>query len=378
MYGLACALCEQHLKYDVLGSAQAFEVDVDGADVSDVASAIAHTMFKYKERINEKLSNRLRLIQRDSSRRLTTYLNSMSDEKEVLKYLSEYLAPGHARSEGRWASGGQHVWLPFYPHIGKYFTKEFKHESRNYGVCQLCIALAALGIYKAAVSVFTLTPRKPPIPTTHVIVLSFEGRVAGDLLNQIVDCVGGSAFDEKIRRVREAAQSLPLSVFIQIVLACLTPDLLIRLHKAEALWRASSATFEVVKGGVVQVRGYEDMVVDRYLSSLVHLMLLDEERSKKTGEPPVDPLERLRKLTERLLREEEPGKEEPAAVEALYKQVREQRAPRLRHGVAIEALYRFLNTRAPSDLYTASRQVFKALKEGLGREFCKVLACLIR
>ena len=115
------------------------------------------------------------------------------------------------------------------------------------------------------------------------------------------------------------------------------------------------------------------MVVDRYLSSLVHLMLLDEERSKKTGEPPVDPLERLRKLTERLLREEE-----PAAVEALYKQVREQRAPRLRHGVAIEALYRFLNTRAPSDLYTASRQVFKALKEGLGREFCKVLACLIR
>jgi len=352
MYGLACALREQHIKYDVLGFAQAFEVNVDVADISDVASAIARTMFKYKEDINKKLSNQLRLIQRDSSRKLTTYLNSMTDKKEVLKYLSGYLAPGHARSEGRWAPrGGQHVWLPFYPHIGKYFMKEFKYESRNYEVCQLCIALAALGICKAAVSVFTLTPRKPPIPTTHVIVLSFEGRVAGDLLNQIVDCVESTAFVESIRRVREATQSLPLGVFIQIVLACLAPDLLIRLHKAEALWRASSATFEVVRGGVVQVRGYEDMIVDRYLSSLVHLMLLDEEREKR-AEPPVDPLERLRELTERLLREEEPA--------------------------AVEALYRFLNTRAPSDLYTASRQVFKALEEGIGREFCEVLACLTR
>jgi len=354
MYGLACALREQHLKYGVLGFAQTFEVDVDVADISDVASAIAYTMFKYKEDINKRLSNELRLIQRDSSRKLTTYLNSMTDEKEVLRYLSGYLAPGHARNEGRWASGGQHVWLPFYPHIGKYFTKEFKCEPRNFGVCQLCIALAALGIYKAAVSVFTLTPRKPPTPTTHVIVLSFEGRVVGDLLNEIVDCIGGSAFDEKVRRVRDAAQSLPLGVFIQILLACLTPDLLIRLHKAEALWRACSATFEVVKGGVVQVRGYEDMVVDRYLSSLVHLILLDEERKerKKREEPPVNPLERLLKLTEQLLRKEEPA--------------------------AIEALYRFLNTRAPSDLYTASRQVFKALEEGLGKEFCEVLACLVR
>lgn len=348
MYGLACALREQHLKYDVSGFAQAFEVDVDVADISDVASAIAYTMFKYKEDINKKLSNELRLIQRDSSRKLTTYLNSMTDEKEVLRYLSGYLAPGHARNEGRWASGGQHVWLPFYPHIGKYFTKEFKYESRNYGVCQLCIALAALGFYRAAVSVTS----KQPIPTTHVIVLSFEGRVTGDVLNQIVDWVGGSAFNEKASLVREAAQSLPLGVFIQVVLACLTPDLLIRLHEAKALWRVSSATFEVVKGGVVQVRGYEDMVVDRYLSSLVHLMLLDEERSKKTGGPPVNPLKRLHELTERLL-----GKEEP---------------------VAIEALYRFLNTRAPSDLYTVSRQVFKALEKGLGKEFCEALACLVR
>jgi len=351
MYGLASVFEEGNLKYHVTGSAQAFELNVEGVSTSDVASSIAHTIHNRKEDVNKLLANQLRLVQKEASNKLLAFLGEMTDPSKVERSLQAYLVPGHARDEGREVRGKQHVWLPLYPHIGKYFTGEYRYKPKEYGVCPFCIALATLGFYRAALPV--LYP--PPGITSNVLILSFEGRVAGEALNEMMFFVRSHEFVQGVlanQSLRRAARILPLTVFTWMLLAFFSAELLKTLYKTEASWIALSTTFDVVKGGVVQVRGYEEVSIDRYLSSLVWLIQVDEEREKRKEGERVRPLERLRDLTERLIREEDPA--------------------------ALEALYRFLVTRRPSDLYAASRQVVKRLREGMGKGFCEELACLIQ
>ena len=348
MYGLASALNEGNFEYRVVGSAQAFELSVEGASASDVTNLIAYVMEKCKEDIVKLLADDLRLVQREVSNKLRAFLSEAATSDKVEKLLRTYFVPGHARDEGREARGKQHVWLPFYPHIGKYFTGEFKYKSKEYGVCPFCIALASLGFFKAALPI----RYPPPGVTSNVVILSFEGQVSGDVLSRVMSYLRSPEFVQEVlgrRSLHRAARILPLTVFNWVLLAFFSAELLKALYEAAASWTTLSATFDVVKGGVIQVRGYEEMSIDRYLSSLVRLIEADERRSRKAN-----PLNRLQVLTEQLLKE---GKEDPAS---------------------LEALYRFLISRTSSDLYTASRQVVKRLGEGFGKDFCEELACLIQ
>jgi hypothetical protein len=348
MYGLASALSEGNLEYHVIGSAHAFELSVESASASDVANLIAYVMERCKESVVKLLADDLRLVQREVSNKMRAFLSEVATSDKVKRLLQTYFVPGHARDEGREARGKQHVWLPFYPHIGKYFAGEYRYKPKEYGVCPFCIALASLGFFKAALPI----RYPPPGITSNVVILSFEGKVSGDVLNRMMSYVKSPEFVQEVlerRSLHRAARMLPLATFNLMLLTFFSAELLEALYEAAASWTALSTTFDVVKGGVVQVRGYEEMSIDQYLSSLVRLIEADEKRTRKAN-----PLERLRILAERLLRE---GGEDPAA---------------------LEALYRFLLSRTPSDLYTASRQVVKRLGEGFGKDFCEELACLIQ
>ncbi|MEM2168010.1 MAG: hypothetical protein QXK12_08085 [Candidatus Nezhaarchaeales archaeon] len=342
MYGLVSAL-PPDVKCYVSGTAGSFEIEIEGRDVNDVAKSIASDIELRKESVMEQLLGQLKLIQKGSQKRFESYLNSYANPDVVAKNLEEaYMFPGHAQREGR-GQRGQHVWLPLYPHVGKYFTEEYRYVASNYGVCPLCITLAALGFYKAAIPIRYM----PPKNASRIILLSFEGGASGELLANMLTYVRGEEFVRAITRLRSALDQLPLSTFTYVVLAQLSGDVIRYLYGSEAVWVALSTVFDVVKGQVVQIRGYENVYIDRYISSLVHLMRVDERLDE---EHRLHPLHKLRTITVDLVNRGE--------------------------AAAIEALYRFLNTRSSLDLYVAVRQVVKALKGGFGKGFCEELACL--
>jgi len=340
MYGFSSILQEGDFRYNVTGTAQMFEINVEDASLMDIAKVTKGLCEKSKESIIELLVNRLRLVQRQSLRRMEYFLEKMINMNVIKQLLRSYSSPGHALGEGREATRKQHVWLPLFPHIGKYFTGEYKYRAKNYGICPSCLVLASLGFYKAALHI------TPPLNRNniYVVLLSFEGHVSGEILNRLIALKSDIIIKPSLRR---ATSILPLSVFIRTLLAYLSPDLLKNLYEAKASWTALSVMFNIIKGGVVQIRGYEEMTLNTFLSSLVRLMEIDEKRERK-----VNPIEKLTSLTEDLIRKGDT--------------------------TAIESLYDFLVTRTSLDLYTASRQITKTLEEGFGKQFCEELAWLIK
>ncbi|MEM1582290.1 MAG: hypothetical protein QXK89_07250 [Candidatus Bathyarchaeia archaeon] len=335
MYGLVSALRFSDVECYVSGTSGVFKIEVEES-VRKVAELVADDIKNNCERIVVQLIDHLRVVQKGSQRRLESYLSSHSNSEIVAKSLEKsYTTPGHAQNEGRYHKG-QHVWLPFYPHIGKYFTGEYEYPPSNYGVCPTCIALAALGFHRAAIPIQYKN-------ASHVILLSFDGEVSRKTLAEMLTFIKGDEFNQRIEKLRLAAEDLPLNIFTYVLLANLTSSILRSLYESKALWTALSTTFDVVKGQVVQIRGYEEISIDKYLSSLIYLMRMDEKYD-------IDSLKKLGDITEKLIRKKE--------------------------SATIETLYRFINTRSYSDLYMATRQIVKALREGFGKIFCEELACL--
>lgn len=338
MYGLVSSL-PSDTRYRVSSTAGFFEIEIENKTLQEVAGTIAGNIHVYSEDIVKHLVGDLKVIQRGSQGRLKSYLDDHKSTKIVMESLNRaYMSPGHAQDEGRHRKG-QHIWLPFYPHIGKYFTREYKYSPTNYGVCPTCITLAALGFYKAVIPIRFL----PPKNTSHIVLLSFEGEVSGEILANMLAFIESSVFKSLINELRPIVENLPLTTLTYFLLANFTSPLIYMLHGSKALWTALSITFDIVKGQVVQIRGYEEISIDRYLSSLFHLTQIDEKYN-------INSLEKLIVVTKKLMRKSE--------------------------AAAIESLYKFLNTRSYIDLYVSIRQIVKVLEEGIGKTFCEELACL--
>jgi len=339
MYGIVSCL-PSDIKYRVFGNAGLFEIEVKNKDIHDISNLIAGDIDQYRENIMSLLIERTKLIQRGSQRRLEIFLRRYSDPDTVAQDLGQACAsPGHAQNEGRLYEG-QHVWLPLYPHIGKYFTGEYKYQAKNYGVCPLCITLAVAGFSKAAI----LVPYNPPKNASLVVVLSFEGEVSGEVLRNMLTYIRSGDFRDAISKLRPIINDIPSNIFIYMLLAKWTREAIIYLYESRATWTAFSTTFEIVKGQVAQVRGYEEVSIDKYLSSLALLIQIDEKHKYD-----LKPLEKLQIITDYLVKSGEP--------------------------TAIEALYKFLNTRLPSDLYRAVRQIDR-VGGIIGKGFCRELAWL--
>lgn len=339
MYGFVSALSSSDVKCYVSGTAGFFEIEIEGKSFQDVADLLASEIKRNRESIVKYLVNDLRVVQKGSQNRLESYLGSHESSDVIVKSLEKaYVSPGHAQYEGR-RRKGQHIWLPFYPHIGKYFTGEYGYPPVNYGVCPTCITLAALGFYKATIPIKYM----PPKIASHVILLSFDGEVSGETLAEMLIFTNSDVFIQKINRLRPAAENLSLNTFTYVLLTQFTSSLMRKIYESKAMWTSLSTTFDIIKGQVVQIRGYEKISIDKYLSSLSYLMQVDNKYN-------VNPLDKLRIVTENLIKKKE--------------------------WAAIEALYKFVNSRSYVDLYVATRQVVKALKEGVGKIFCEELACL--
>jgi len=339
MYGIISSI-PSDIEYRVSGRAGLFEIEIEDKDIYNISNFIAGSIDQFKEHIVKLLVEESKLVQKGSQRRLEIFLKRYSDPNIVAQDLEQaYTSPGHAQTEGRFHRG-QHVWLPLYPHIGKYFTGEYKYQASNYGVCPLCITLAVVGFSKAAI----LVPYNPPKNASLVIILSFEGEVSGKVLREMLSCIGGEDFHQTISKLRLIINNIPSNIFIYMLLAKWTKEAIIYLYESKAAWTAFSTTFEIVKGQVAQVRGYEEVSIDRYLSSLAYLIQIDEKYKCE-----VNPLGKLQIITDYLVKSGEPA--------------------------AIEALYRFLNTRLPSDLYRAVRQIDR-VGGIVGKGFCRELAWL--
>jgi hypothetical protein len=339
MYGLVSSL-PSDVKYHVSGSAGLFEIEIEGKDIREISNFLAGYISQYRESIIDLLIEQLRLIQKGSQRRLESFLKRYSDPDIVAQDLEQaYTSPGHSRNEGRRFHKGQHVWLPLYPHIGKYFTGEYRYSPTNYSVCPLCITLAIAGFHKAAIRY------NVPRNASLVVLLSFEGEVPGELLAKMLNHIRNEDFLQTTNKLRPIMDKIPLNIFIYVLLTGLAREAIMYLHESKAAWTAFSITFDIVKGQVAQVRGYEEISIDKYLSSLACLIQIDEKHKYD-----LNPLEKLRIITDDIVKSGEPA--------------------------AIEALYRFLNTRSPSDLYRSVRQINKAVGGVIGKGFCRELAWL--
>ncbi|RJX15609.1 hypothetical protein CW703_05280 [Candidatus Bathyarchaeota archaeon] len=350
MYGLCWPLMDEDINYTVTGINGTFKLEVEKVNYKELTDMIRSKLYEHKEDL-ELLFLRYGLL-KGSLERLKKHLNIFLSKGDV----GEFCKTGHALKEGR-GKKGQHIWLPLYPHIGKYFTGEFKYEPKDYGICPLCITLASLGFYKAIIPVKLF----PPENSVNLLLTSFDGFLESKQLNLLLSELRSDYFSRVISspEFRNAANTLPINVFTNLVVASFTSQLLRSLVESKASWKILSTRFEIIKGGVLQVRGYEEYTIDKFASSLVKLLEIDEVR-KEFGKPQINPLEKLNKITFNLLRPKN-GKK-PEATEASV----------------IEALYRFLNTRNTLDLYSFSRQIFKVLGEGLGKELCGELICLAK
>jgi hypothetical protein len=339
MYGIISCL-PSNVKYRVSGSAGLFEIEIEDKNAHKISNFIAGYIDQYKESIVNLLIEQSKLIQKSSQRKLEAFLKRYSNPSIVAQDLEQkYTSPGHAQNEGRFHKG-QHVWLPLYPHIGKYFTEEYKYRAEKYGVCPLCITLAVAGFSKATI----LTPYNPPKNASLIIAFSFEGEVFGEVLRKMLSYIGSEDFRQVVSKLRPIINDIPSNIFIYMLLAKWTRETIVYLYESKAAWTAFSTTFEIVKGQVAQVRGYEEASIDKYLSSLAYLIQIDEKHKYN-----LNPLEKLQIITDYLVKNREPA--------------------------AIEALYRFLNTRLPSDLYRAIRQIDR-IGGVVGKGFCRELAWL--
>ncbi|RLI23922.1 MAG: hypothetical protein DRO52_06285, partial [Candidatus Hecatellales archaeon] len=292
MCGICWPLMEEDINYTVTGINGTFKIEIEEVNCEELTNIVRSKLRNNKEGI-EELFSKYGLLGRDSLRKLERYLSDFLSKGDI----SKFRRPGHAWEEGR-GKKGQHAWLPLYPQMGKYLTGEFKYKPENYGICPLCITLASLGFYKAIIPVKPF----PPENFINLLLPSFDGTLTSEQLNLLLDELRSDYFGRIIssREFGNAAGILPLSVFTHLVVAFFTSQLLREIVRSKASWKILSTRFEIVRGGL-QVRGYEEYTIDRFVSSLVKLLEIDEDGDRK-GRPRINPLERLNEITLSLLR----------------------------------------------------------------------------
>ena len=341
MYGLVSPLrTHTDIEFDVVGHGTFFHILIKDIDRERYSELLSKEMDDNKEGVRSLLISNLRLIQKKSEKGLIKCFEMFKDEKEIFRYLDKCSKPGHAEEEGRYPREEESftAWLPLYPQSGKYATRLFKYDpGRAYKMCPFCISLATLGFAKSVIAIKGLDRRERKI---NSILFTFEGKVRGDTIRKLLTYIDSEAYNREVkndRSIRRGADILPLSTFTSLLLAFLTGELIAELYYSEASFKAQSLTFEVSR--VVQIRGYNEAVIDKLLYALTQLSQNDC-------------LDELRKLSKKLLYGEEVS--------------------------ALDFLYGFLENRTASDLYKASRSITKALERGFGKDFAQKLALLIR
>ena len=266
---------------------------------------------------------------------------ALRDSAQVREYLAELTSPGHSRREGKLGSG-KTLKLPLMPAAGKYLhvdlTRRVKYDTKQYLACNWCIGLAMLGLVKGALLLSFGTAKL-------VTVLAFEGEVGGRIFKELFAELESQYGAEEERgladEVARSLDQLPLRVATYLTIFSLSRELVTMMDEAQARWRALSARFETARA--VQVRGYQDFDVDALISTMAHVIRVDEEVGAGVWDPLIDD------IMSRLVR------------------ISRAKASVAQHAVdALEALLSFFTTRDMADLYQSARSCLKAFNYRFG------------
>jgi len=366
-YPLTRAVTMPERDLEVVGRGSSYTIIVRGLTLSEAAEAVARFVEEKKTELERELAvtskkevttyadGRIGLL---SKKDVSEYIKALLSEDELEKFLDSLRSESHALGEGRVKVGKGlksklrfplvTMILPFMPAAGKYLTQDLttthRYEDEPYKVCVYCAAFAALGLYRGA-----LTSRWGK--WALVVTVGFEGSADGrvlqytqDLISEEASLLANLSRSAKFAEIWErlplslelgmSLEALPARTLIQ-ALVCLFADAAIRgLAEANASWRALSVKFDAtrVKSKSLQIRGYDEIVLDPVISALADLLekgIVDDFRNK---------------------------------VRSLLRAAR-SRGPESGDAVtALESLFAYFQTRRLSDLYSFVRS-FEAVME---------------
>lgn len=330
MYAISSALNKEDVSYAARGMTNYYIIEAE-ATPQALANSLVSELQIYREEIENFFTSSTRLFQSSQMRKLDKIFKE--GFKDTVAYLNELKEPGHTirANEGR-GGKGYTTWLPLNPTLGKYLRTPFKFQPEPYNACPSCISLAILGFRKAIVPLRMRTMKGGRrVNITNSILISFNGEVDGLLLRRLEESIGPIIDELKGRIYGEISLLSSLMTVIGMMKGTLIED----VAHAEASWRALAVTFEVAR--VAQIRGYSEIIIDSLFDALAKL--------SSAGR-----LNQLSWIIEKCVRS---GDEAP-----------------------IDALWRFVISRGPHDLYDFIRLASR-LEINIGASLCKELAKLI-
>lgn len=386
-YGLAYPLIRTLEKpeedLEIVGKGLNYAIIVRGLDLMGMAEAIVDLVEEKRADLERELiaiskdeaetyaDGRVGLL---SKKDVSEFIETLSDKNRLMKFLESLRSQSHASREGRTKAGRGvkfKLKLPLMPAAGKYLVQDLtatsNYPARYYRVCEQCAALAAIGLYCGA-----LTAKWGK--WALIATIGFEGGINGGALQYTLDLVGEEALAlanlSRSAKFAEIGRDLPLSLelglsldnlplrtLIQAII-CLFTDAAIRgFAEANASWKALSVKFDAakVKSESLQVRGYEEIILDPVITALAELM------QKLT-------IDDFREKIKRLLRASRRGG--PESGDAV---------------TALESLFTFFQTRRLSDLYSFVRSFETSMersskttryKPSLTKKLCRTLITL--
>lgn len=371
---------------EVFGTGLNYIITISGLDLDSLAEAIAENIERRAEIIERELvfvpkseaktyaDGRVGLF---NEKDITSFIGTLKETAAIREFLESLQSPAHALEEGKTIAGRKaksKLKLPLMPTAGKYLSQDLTTvnrfaDNRYYRVCNYCAAFAALGLCCGA-----LTAKWDK--WALIITLGFEGKADGGAIKQAINLVeaeanalAGLSRGVKLSEIAQrpplsielglSLDALPLRTLVQAMLCLFTDSAIRGLSESDASWKALSVKFDAskVKSGNLQVRGYEEILLDPVISALAELLrksLIEDLR------------ERILKL---LRASRSRGPESGDAITAL------------------ESLFTFFQTRRLADLYSfvrsfevAMERLSKALKHkpSVSKKVCRELVILSR
>lgn len=381
VYPLVRTLEEPEENLEVFGTGMNYIIKIRGFNIDYLAEVITEYIKKKKGRLEKELTvlegkaetyadGRIGLLTRKD---VSFYIDVFGNKDGLKKFLESLKSTQHASKEGRITARGSKLKLPLMPHAGKYLSQDLtvkkRFQEKYYNVCNYCAAFAALGLYCGALTARLKTKLKN---WALVITLGFEGKVDGGtlryalkLIEEEADALANLPRDKKISEIGQelplilelglSLDALPLRTLAQAML-CLLADTAIRgLSESDASWKALSVKFDAkkAKSGNLQVRGYDEVLLDPVIDALADLIQKPE-------------LPSLREKIRGLLRaSRSKGPESGDAITAL------------------ESLFTFFQTRRLPDLYSFVRSFEVSMRRSksyrpLSKKLCSALISLGR
>ena len=310
---------------------------------------------------------------------VSSFIKALKDVNGLKRFLKSLQSATHALEEGKTTAGRiakSKLKLPLMPTAGKYLhedltiTNKFS-DNKYYRVCDYCAAFASIGLCCGA-----LTAKWDK--WVLILTLGFEGSVGGGTIRYMINLVENEAMllgmismDSKdLEGTQELPLSLelgrsldviPLRTLVQAILCLFTDSAIKGLSESNASWKALSVKFDArrVKSGNLQIRGYEEVILDSTINALACLLQESTIENKSA-------IEDLRKKIRKLLR------------------ASRSRGPESGNAItALESLFTFFQTRRLSDLYSFVRSFEVSMRRsppeyavGLSSTLCRSLVSL--